>query len=212
LKQEISVSSQRLTAISTTALLVGFFLLVGYFLQGRYAGPQTVRAAGVKPDKDRRGAPEFALKDADGKTVHLADYKGKVVLLDFWATWCPPCKLEIPWFIDMQRKNKDKGFEVLGVAMDDNGWEDVKPFLSEMKVNYRVVVGDDEIAKAYGGVEDLPTTFLIDRDGKIAAVHVGLASRKDFEDGVEELLRGNSTAPVTAIPGAVPAAAMVAKR
>jgi len=205
------VSSQRLTALSATALLVGLFLVVGYFLQERTAGLQTVKAASVKPDKERHKAPEFTLKDADGKTVHLADYKGKVVLLDFWATWCPPCKLEIPWFIDIQRKNKDRGFEVLGVAMDDNGWEDVKPFLASMKVNYRVVVGDDEVTKAYGGVEDLPTTFLIDREGKIAAVHIGLASRKDFEDGVEELLRGNGATPVTAIPGAVPAAVMAAK-
>jgi cytochrome c biogenesis protein CcmG/thiol:disulfide interchange protein DsbE len=200
-----------MTALSATVLLVGFFVIVGYFLQGRSSGPQTVRAASVKPDKERHTAPEFTLKDADGKTVHLADYKGKVVLLDFWATWCPPCKVEIPWFMDIERKNKDKGFAVLGVAMDDNGWEDVKPFLSEMKVNYRVVVGDDDIAKAYGGVEDLPTTFLIDRQGKIAAIHLGLASRKDFEDGVEELLRENAGAPVTAVPGAVPAAVMAAK-
>jgi len=206
------VSSQRLTAISTTALLVGFFLLVGYFLQGRYAGPQTVRAAGVKPDKDRRGAPEFALKDADGKTVHLADYKGKVVLLDFWATWCPPCKLEIPWFIDMQRKNKDKGFEVLGVAMDDNGWEDVKPFLAQMKVNYRVVIGDDATTQKYGGVDSLPTTFLIDKQGKIAAIHIGLdGGRKDFEDGVDALLREGDT-PVNAGNGALPPAVAAAKQ
>ena len=75
----------------------------------------------MKPDKDRHEAPDFALKDSDGKTVHLTDYRGKVILLDFWATWCPPCKLEIPWLIDLERKNKDRGFEVLGVSMDDEG-------------------------------------------------------------------------------------------
>ena len=143
----------------------------------------------VKPDKDRKPAPEFALKDADGKTVRLEDYKGKVVLLDFFATWCGPCKIEIPWFMDFERKHKDKGFSVLGVSMDDEGWEVVKPFLADLGVNYRVVIGNDSTAQLYGGVDALPTTFLIDRNGKIAAVHIGLASKKDFEDGIEQLLQ-----------------------
>jgi peroxiredoxin len=149
----------------------------------------SVHAASVKADKDRNPAPEFALKDADGKTVHLADYRGKVVLLDFFATWCGPCKIEIPWFMDIERKNKDKGFAVIGVAMDDEGWEIVKPFLGKLGVNYRVVIGNDSIAQLYGGVDALPTTFLIDRNGKIAAAHVGLTSRRDFEDGIEQLLQ-----------------------
>jgi cytochrome c biogenesis protein CcmG/thiol:disulfide interchange protein DsbE len=171
-----------------------------------------VRAASVKPDKDRHAAPDFALKDADGKTVHLSDYRGKVVLLDFWATWCGPCKIEIPWFMDIERKNKDKGFEVLGVSMDDNGWEDVKPFLAELQVNYRVVIGNDDTAKNYGGVDALPTTFLIDREGKIAAIHIGLASRREFEDGVEELLRAAVATPVSAGAGALPAAVVATKQ
>jgi peroxiredoxin len=152
----------------------------------------------VKPDKERKSAPDFTLKDGDGKAVTLADYRGKVVLLDFWATWCSPCKIEIPWFMEFQRQNKDRGFEVIGVAMDDEGWEVVKPFLANMKVNYRVVMGNDTAAQLYGGVDALPTTFLIDRAGKIAAVHVGLASRKEFEDGIEELLRS----PVPGAEGA----------
>ncbi len=162
--------------------------LCGYFWAGCSSTPRSVKAASVKPDKERKPAPDFALKDADGKVVHLSDYRGKVVLLDFWATWCGPCKIEIPWFMDLQRKNKDKGFEVLGVAMDDEGWEAVKPFLADLGVNYRVVIGNDSTAQLYGGVDALPTTFLIDRTGKIAAVHVGLASKKDFEDGVTQLL------------------------
>jgi peroxiredoxin len=156
---------------------------------GCSSSTRTVRAASIRPASDRKPAPDFALKDADGRTVHLSDYKGKVVLLDFWATWCGPCRMEIPWFIEMQRDKKDRGFEVLGVSMDDNGWEDVKPFLAEMKINYRVVIGNDQTAQIYGGVESLPTTFLIDRDGKIAVVYLGLTSKKDIQDGVEQLLQ-----------------------
>jgi peroxiredoxin len=164
-----------------------------------------VKAANtVKADQDRKPAPEFALKDADGKTVHLADYKGKVVLLDFFATWCGPCKIEIPWFMEMERKNKDRGLAVLGVSMDDEGWEVVKPFLSDLGVNYRVVIGNDSTAQLYGGVDALPTTFLIDRNGKIAAIHIGLASKKDFDDGIEQLLQAPATSAAdTAASGRV---------
>ncbi len=165
-------------------------LVVACLLVGCSSGPHSVKAAdAVKPDKDRKPAPEFALKDGDGKTVHLEDYKGKVVLLDFFATWCGPCKIEIPWFMEMERKNKDRGFSVLGVSMDDEGWEVVKPFLAELGVNYRVVIGNDATAQIYGGVDALPTTFLIDRNGKIAAIHIGLANKKVFEDGIEQLLQ-----------------------
>jgi peroxiredoxin len=164
-------------------------VLVGCLFQGCSYTPPTVRAASLKPAKERRDAPDFALKDADGKTVHLSEYRGKVVLLDFWATWCDPCRLEIPWFIDLQRKDKDRGFEVLGVSMDDEGWEVVKPFMKSVGMNYRVVIGNDETTQMYGGVDSLPSTFLIDRQGKIAAIHIGLTGRKVFEDGVEELLR-----------------------
>lgn len=172
------------------AFAVAIALFASFFFAGRSSGPRSVKAAAaVKPHKDRNPAPNFALKDADGKTVRLDDYKGKVVLLDFFATWCGPCKIEIPWFMEMERKNKDRGFSVLGVSMDDEGWEVVKPFLADLGVNYRVVIGNDVTAQLYGGVDALPTTFLIDRNGKIAAVHIGLASKKVFEDGIEQLLQ-----------------------
>jgi cytochrome c biogenesis protein CcmG/thiol:disulfide interchange protein DsbE len=142
----------------------------------------------VKNDGDRKIAPDFTLKDANGQKVHLSDYKGKVVLLDFWATWCGPCNIEIPWFTDFQRKYKDRGFEVLGVAEDDDGWKAVSPFITEKKINYRIVLGDDKTGDLYGGIEALPTTFIIDRDGRIASVHLGLSGKKEFEDAIEKLL------------------------
>ena len=186
-------------------------LLSACLFTGCSSGPRTVKAASLKPDKDRHPAPEFALKDANGKTVRLEDYKGKVVLLDFFATWCGPCKIEIPWFMEMERRNKDRGFAVLGVSMDDEGWDIVKPFLSELGVNYRVVIGNDATAQLYGGVDALPTTFLIDRNGKIASVHVGLASRKDFEDGIEQLLQAPAADATRSGGIAVPAFALRAK-
>jgi peroxiredoxin len=185
----------RPTAALATALLCACFF-------AGCSSERSVKAANkVKPDGDRHPAPEFALKDANGKTVHLEDYKGKVVLLDFFATWCGPCKIEIPWFMEMERKNKDRGFAVLGVSMDDEGWDIVKPFLAELGVNYRVVIGNDSTAQLYGGVDALPTTFLIDRNGKIASVHIGLAGKKDFEDGIEQLLQASTAdAPGGIVP------------
>jgi len=192
------VSSLRLSARFAAAILLGCFL------QSCSSGPHTVKAASVKPAQERKDAPEFTLKDADGKVVRLVDYRGKVVLLDFFATWCGPCKIEIPWFTEMERKNKDRGFAVLGVSMDDEGWEVVKPFLAELGVNYRVVIGNDATAQMYGGVDALPTTFLIDQSGKIAAVHVGLASKKDFEDGIQQLLQSPAPGGIKPDQASVP--------
>ena len=149
----------------------------------------TARAADVKPEKDRHVAPDFTLKDANGATFRLSDYKGKVVLLDFWATWCGPCKIEIPWFTQFEQQYKDKGFAVVGVSMDEDGWNAVKPFIEEHKLNYRVALGNDQISDLYGGIDSMPTTLLIDRTGRIAKVHIGLATDKGgFENEITNLL------------------------
>lgn len=148
--------------------------------------PQT--RVSLRDVSKRKPAPDFELKDASGKVVHLSDYKGRVVLLDFWATWCEPCGIEIPWFTEFQRQYKDRGFSVLGVSMDDSGWKDVRPFMAQKKINYDVVLGDDKTSDQYGDVEALPTTFVIDREGRIASVHVGLAEKKEFDDAIQQLL------------------------
>lgn len=173
------------------------------------AGSGTARSA-VKPESERRKAPDFSLRDADGKLVRLSDYRGKVVLLNFWATWCGPCKLEIPWFIEFERQHKHRGFAVLGVSMDEDGWEAVKPFVERLGVNYRILLGDDMVAQLYGGVDALPTTFLIDRQGRVASVHIGLVSRRSYERDLEELLglsgggagRGNDAGAAAVLAGA----------
>ena len=134
-------------------------------------------------------APAWELKDVDGKTVKSSDFKGKVVLLDFWATWCGPCRAEIPSFIALQDKYRKDGLVVVGVSLDEEGPSVVKPFMKRNKINYPIVMADTRIADLFGGVEGIPTTFVIDRDGKIAAKHVGLTSKSAFEKEIKPLLK-----------------------
>jgi cytochrome c biogenesis protein CcmG/thiol:disulfide interchange protein DsbE len=171
----------RVVAVLLAALGLGMFIWT-------FGHHEPAAQASVKADRDRKNAPDFELKDARGKVVRLSDYRGKVVLLDFWATWCGPCQIEIPWFTEFERRYKDRGFEVLGVSMDEDGWKAVNPFVNEQKINYRIVLGNDQTGDLYGGIEALPTTFVIDRDGRIASVHVGLSGRREFEDAIQKVL------------------------
>ncbi|HEX4138157.1 MAG TPA: TlpA disulfide reductase family protein [Bryobacteraceae bacterium] len=140
-------------------------------------------------DVDREKAPDFTRVDATGHKIRLSKYKGKVVLLDFWATWCTGCKQEIPWYIEFAGKYRKSGLAVVGVSMDDDGWKVVKPFLAEkMKIPYPVVIGDNALARQFGGIESMPVTMLIDRQGRIAYSHVGVVDRAKFEGEIQELL------------------------
>src|ERR1700680_1526737 len=136
----------------------------------------------------RKAAPGFALNDAQGAPIRLSDYRGKVVLLNFWATWCHGCKLEIPWFMEFEKKYKGSGLEVIGVAMDDDGWKSVKPYLEEKKMNYTVVIGDEGLGKLYG-LGSMPMTGVIDRDGRIAATYNGVVGRAQCESKIRMLLQ-----------------------
>jgi len=183
-------------------------VVVCAFLAGCSNAPRTAKAADEKATSDRKVAPDFALRDANGTTVHLSDYKKKVVLLDFWATWCGPCKIEIPWFMEFEQQLKSQGFAVLGVSMDEGGWPEVKPYIEEHKINYRILLGDDTVEQAYGGLDALPTTLLIDSEGKIAAVHVGIEKGKnEIREEIERLLQeakahnSTRTAPAAFLTG-----------
>jgi peroxiredoxin len=148
----------------------------------------------------RKKAPRFNLKDAQGSSVRLADYRGRVVLLNFWATWCIPCKTEIPWLIELQNTYRDRGFAVLGVSLDADGWQLVRPYVDEAKINYRVVIGNDRLMDRYSEFDALPSTFLIDRDSRIATTHIGLASKEVYENEILYLLAerkaGGSVPPI----------------
>ena len=189
----------------TTNVIGSLCLATLLVFGGGCSSSGNAKAASVKATKDRKAAPDFELKDSMGRTVKLSEYRGKVVLLNFWATWCGPCKIEIPWFVEFEQKFKDKGFAVLGVSMDEEGWDVVKPYLGQANVNYRVLLGTDSVAQLYGGVDSLPTSFMIDKDGRIASVHVGLVSKSEYQNDINQLLDAGAKSSRRVAGPAVPA-------
>lgn len=151
--------------------------------------PETIAC----PANAKTAKMNFTLKDVDGKEVNLASLKGKVVLLDFWATWCGPCKIEIPWFMEFQNKYGKDGLQVVGVSVDDT-LDKLKPYVAEMKMNYLVLqgLGHDDLLDAFGPIFGIPITAVISRDGKICAKHTGISSKATFENEIKSLLAQGS--------------------
>jgi cytochrome c biogenesis protein CcmG/thiol:disulfide interchange protein DsbE len=146
----------------------------------------------LTPEALRKTAPDFALTDATGQPLTLSAFKGKAVLLDFWATWCGGCKLEIPWYVEFDQKYRSKGLAVIGVSMDEEGMKIVKPFLAAKHIQYPVVIGNDQLAKQYQ-LTSMPMTLLIDRNGKIAVSHTGVVDKDSFESYIQSLLKPPSS-------------------
>lgn len=169
-------------ALVVVALVAAAMLYFGFHM-ARRSGPEAPMILGKTTP-----APDFSLESLDGKTLKLSDLRGKAVLLNFWATWCGPCKIETPWLVEMQKEYGAQGLQVVGVAMDDSGKDEIAKFAKDMGVNYPVLIGKEAVGDAYGGVPALPESFFIGRDGKIVDRIIGLKGRGDIEDSIKKAL------------------------
>jgi thiol-disulfide isomerase/thioredoxin len=182
-------------ALVVVALVVAAMLYFGMHMSRRSAETQSLIMK-TSP------APDFTLESLDGKNLRLSDLRGKAVLLNFWATWCGPCKIETPWLVELQNQYGAQGLQVVGIAMDDSGKEDIAKFAKDMGMNYPVLLGQEAVGDAYGGVPALPETFFIGRDGKIVDKIIGLKGKGEIEDSIKKALDTQmSTATATPRPG-----------
>lgn len=168
-------------ALLVVAVVAAAMLFFGFHM-ARRSGPAPPPIAKSGP------APDFTLESLDGKSMRLSDLRGKAVLLNFWATWCGPCKIEMPWFVELQNQYGSQGLQIVGVAMDDSSKEDIAKFAKEMGVNYPVLLGKEAVGDEYGGVPALPESFFIGRDGKIVDKIIGLKGKAEIEDSIKKAL------------------------
>ena len=183
-------------ALVVVAVVAAAMLYFGFHMARRSDGAS---AATIMKQKV---APDFTLESLDGKNMRLSDLRGKAVLLNFWATWCGPCKIETPWLVELQNQYGSQGLQVVGVAMDDSGKDEIAKFAKDMGVNYPVLLGKEAVGDEYGGVPALPESFFIGRDGKIVDKIIGLKGRGDIEDSIKRALNtSGGTTQATATPG-----------
>ena len=161
-------------------------VLVAAILTGIYVCSNRTPHSNARIAKQSLLAPDFVLPQLDGTPLRLSAYRGKVVLLDFWATWCDPCREETPHFVELQQKYADRGLQIIGVSMDDTS-EPVRDFYQQFHMNYPVVMGNAKTGEAYGGVLGLPIAFLLDRDGRIVSKHIGPTQAATFEEEIAAL-------------------------
>ncbi len=178
--------------LSALGLLVGLLLPVAPELPVRPA-PPPARADTTSYER----APDFALEQLDGDTFRLSEQRGKVVVVNFWATWCGPCRIEIPGFIRLQEEYAGEGFTFVGVALDEEGAEVVRPFAERMGINYPIVVDDGSVARKYGGIYAVPMSFVIDPEGRVRYVQPGLLPAEALRPVLEEMLRWDDGRPTT---------------
>src|ERR1700678_1930292 len=174
-------------SLIVVAFVVALMLYFGYH-QARHPGAASARLTNFSV------APDFSLEVLGGSTMRLSDLRGKAVMLNFWATWCGPCKIEMPWFVDLQKQYGPQGLQIVGVAMDDASKEDIAKFAKDMGVNYPILIGKESVGDQYGGVPALPETFLIGRDGKFVDKIIGLKGKGDIEEDIRKTL---DTKPAT---------------
>ena len=167
-------------ALVVVALVAAAMLYFGAHMS-RHSGPNPLVTKAAP-------APDFTLDSLDGKSMRLSDLRGKAVLLNFWATWCGPCKIETPWLVELQNQYGSQGLQVIGVEMGDDGKDDIAKFAKDMGVNYPVLFGKEAVGEAYGGVPALPESFFIGRDGKIVDKIIGLKGRSEIEDSIKRAL------------------------
>jgi len=178
----------RWTVAAVSALALAL-LTMSVPLEWPFRRDETVARGAGCPADAKPANLDFALKDMNNQDVRLSDFKGKVILLDFWATWCAPCKVEIPWFAEFQQKYGPAGLQVVGISIDDTH-EQLTPFVTQLKMNYVVLqgLGHDDVQEAYGPMWGIPVTVLISREGKICAKHVGMSAKEALEHEIKSLL------------------------
>lgn len=178
-------------ALLFVAVVAAVMLFIGFHM-ARRNGPDAPSVLGKSTP-----APDFTLEKLDGGNLKLSDLRGKAVLLNFWATWCGPCKIETPWLVEMQQQYGSQGLQIVGVAMDNSGKDDIAKFAKDMGMNYPVLLGKEAVGDEYGGVPGLPESFFIGRDGKIVSHIIGLRGKAEIEDSIKKALDTQPSSPAT---------------
>jgi thiol-disulfide isomerase/thioredoxin len=193
-------------ALVVVAVIAAGMLYFGFHMARRSGPAHSQRLGFATP------APDFTLESLDGQSVTLSNLRGKAVLLNFWATWCGPCKIETPWLVELQKQYGPQGLQIIGVEAGDDGKDDIAKFAKDMGMNYPVLLGKESVDDAYGGMPALPESFFIGRDGKIVDKIIGLRGRADIEESIKKALDTQpgadhtpaATASASGVPAEVP--------